>query len=260
MPTVIMPEDDSISILKKCIADKIEEFCNVDFQTFFHPSNSTPLILSTKSNIDDIYFFSDHLKYQDEIFNYTEFCSIHYKMDSHNANFRTQRNALFTIIFLNTKKYKVKPIPFAKSGFSEDESKLISFVYHMVSNATFDNRIKFKIACLKRANYFQYEDYRFYNTGEVRDTQDKIIANLKNEGENNRISFGSLYKGFGTRSSNPFEFLILSDTPRFKILGFEFGIKLKIMTIIDHDVFTALIQYFIKNGKYPDLDTSAFGI
>jgi hypothetical protein len=135
--------------------------------------------------------------------------------------------------------------------FSKKEFEQISFIHQYVSSLTFELRTMVYINELKAKGFFIYDGYEFYCNGDIK-KENKTIENLDYAKKNNLILFGSAWEGLYSSSSNSFELVFLSGTPRIKILGYQTGNKFKVQTGVNHDVFKSLIIYFLKRGNYPE--------
>lgn len=249
------PISDFFNKTKKFIQEKKQEYQDKKEEHLFMPTNENPLI------IKKLMFYADRIQIFDNVFKIDKLTVIYIAISENTVNFSTSRYFNFMIIGINEKEVTnteegYQQILIAStndnsvlgSKLTKKEFEQLVFMFNYISKISFTNRLNIMfLESLIKNNYFTYSGYNFYENGDIK-KENKLIANIKVERDN--ISLGSSYTGIHTSSRNPYEFLIQTDGIKMKLFGYQTGIKLKIETYSNHDIFESLILHYIKNGYY----------
>lgn len=245
-----------ISTAKKTVSDKLQEYQERKAEHLFLPTQERPIQIKT------VKVYSDRLEYDTNIYKFDRLTAISYNALVSTLNLISSRYLTFIIIGTNAKDNKSYTLFLADSfhksvigdNISKREFEQLGLVYTLMSNASYEKRLRLYVEELDTKEFFPYNEYQFYKNGDIK-KQNKLIANLKDEIKIDSLNFGSAWQGWLSSNENPFEFSISSGAPKIKILGFESGSKMKIETHMNHDIFVTLVANFIKNGCYPSLTT-----
>ncbi len=202
--------------------------------------------------------YPDRLEYDDNTYKLEKLQFIFYFAQESTMNFVTSRDMSFFVVGVNEKDQKGWRVTltdnYQKSiignNLSVKEFEQLSLIYNFISNASFSARLSLYIGMIESDGFFPYDGYEFHSNGDIL-KKGKIVANLVQEIKNESISFGSGWKGLHSSSDNPYEFSISSGAPKIKFFGLETGSRVKLNTHLNHDIFVALLKYFISDGHYP---------
>jgi hypothetical protein len=247
------PMTNFIKSATSTISSKFTELVKDKRDHIFLPSDENPLIIRR------LRVLSNRIEYDNSVIYFNEIIGITFAASVFTQNLITSRNIILIIwgkFFNQDKLYYVSIThPSMKSvlggNLNKKEFEQVIFLNEFFSKITFENRLRFYLDTLEHDGYFEYIDYTIYINGDIKGKNGKLLANLKIEKSNDSIRLGSAWSGAKSSHENPYEFVILSGSPRIRFLGFESGNKLKIGTEFNHDVFTYLIQYFITNDRFP---------
>ncbi len=218
----------------------------------FLPTEKKPLI------VQHLKLFPNRIEFTDNSVFLKDIEGIGYIAGEQTLNFRTSRYTIFIIeVNINGETFILTIAnPNSNKVIVSDKSKKtfeqLSFINNYISKYSFEKRANKYLNELKRKNYFNYKGYDFFSDGTIH-KKNKMIASILQAYEQNHLGFGTERRAIApwNYSQNPYEFIILSGTPRIKLLGFETGNLLKIEANIDTDVFFSLLQYLLENKKYP---------
>lgn len=247
--------DSIFSSVKNSITKKIKDLTKENVEHLFIPSDEIPLM------IRGLKVLSNRLEFEKSIIYFKDIEFIKFLSFVSTSNFFTDRQVTLIIAgkFFGNENPIDYPIvdPYVESilgnKLSKKEYEQVSLLNVFLSQETFENRLNKYIRLLDERDYFTYNHHFFLKNGDIKKSENKLIANIKEEKNHDHIRLGSAWKGAKSTYDNPYEMVILSGAPRVRFLGLESGNKFKIGTEINHDVFTYLISYFLQYDKFPSL-------
>ena len=247
---------DTFKKTSNLIKGKIEERKKEKTKHLYLPTPERPLI------IENIKVFPDSVLIDDKRYQYDQLKNIVFYAGSSTYNFVTiSEHATFHLYFTEKDSETEACIKIMcwlddkeaiiKSNAGKKTKEQVSLMYKFISESTFKTRLTYYMKEIFTKKSFSYADiYTFHENGDVY-KEDKYRDNIKKAFNENRLEWGSSWKGLKSSSFDPYEFTMYKNPgAKVKLMGIELAKKTRIHTTVDHDVFSLLIIAFLEKGNF----------
>jgi hypothetical protein len=259
------PADSLLESAKKAVgktagflAEQIEKREQKRYQHLYVPTSDKPL------EVNGVQFFDTYFKRGNDKIFYNQIASIFFSASrqTYNGIMSSTDNNLKLFIDSDSNglgqidpeaRGKVVDLDVSTGLFSSGNKKdreRITFLFQLLSKATFETRLVRYLSSLKNMGYFTYPpNVKIYNNGDVIKKSKK--ANIGQAIKDNLLVYGN-YKLSGRNSySDPFHFAIYDSGGIGIAIAFvELSSKLSFEVHFDKDVFDALLNYYKQNNVF----------